>query len=384
SSMEHAISWFAEIDPGMQQHLQAIAAIEKQGPGLQLATVMVTSEGLPHLRHHADDRGFPHFYPETWMLKRGDVHQKQQVMQPGYLQVLMPAGKDATHWHIQPPSGWTRTSYRRASLAGWMTDPEQGAGKLAARVIVNRLWQHHFGKGLVTTPNDFGISGERPSHPELLEWLASDLVSHGWTLKRLQRLIMSSSTWMQSALADEQRALLDRENTLLWRRSPMRLEAEAIRDSMLAVSGQLDLQQFGPGTLDQNMKRRSIYFFIKRSQLIPMMMLFDWPEHLVSIGQRPVTTVAPQALMFMNSPQARQWASGFAGRLPADDPVAAVDTAWHLAFSRPPGTDEQQAALNFLKNQEQQHAGKGGNPRQQALTDLCQTIFSMNEFIYSE
>ncbi|MFM8728342.1 MAG: DUF1553 domain-containing protein, partial [Planctomycetaceae bacterium] len=144
----------------------------------------------------------------------------------------MPAGKDATHWHIQPPSGWTRTSYRRASLAGWMTDPEQGAGKLAARVIVNRLWQHHFGKGLVTTPNDFGISGERPSHPELLEWLASDLVSHGWTLKRLQRLIMTSSTWMQSALADEQRALLDRENTLLWRRSPMRLEAEAIRDSM--------------------------------------------------------------------------------------------------------------------------------------------------------
>jgi cytochrome c553 len=379
-----AISWFAEIDPGMQQHLQAIAAIEKQGPGLQLATVMVTSEGLPHLRHHADDRGFPHFYPETWMLKRGDVHQKQQIMQPGYLQVLMPAGKDATNWHIQPPSGWTRTSYRRASLAGWMTDPEQGAGKLAARVIVNRLWQHHFGKGLVTTPNDFGISGERPSHPELLEWLASDLVSHGWTLKRLQRLIMTSSTWMQSALADEQRALLDRENTLLWRRSPMRLEAEAIRDSMLAVSGLLDLQQFGPGTLDQNMKRRSIYFFIKRSQLIPMMMLFDWPEHLVSIGQRPVTTVAPQALMFMNSPQARKWASGFAGRLPADDPVAAVDTAWHLAFSRPPGTDEQQAALNFLKNQEQQHAGKGGNPRQQALTDLCQTIFSMNEFIYSE
>ena len=379
-----AINWFAEIDPGMQQLLQAIAALEKQGPGLQLATVMVTSEGLPHLRHHADDRGFPHFYPETWLLKRGDVHQKQQIMKPGYLQVLMPAGMDAAHWNIQPPKGWTRTSYRRASLAHWMTDPDQGAGRLAARVIVNRLWQHHFGKGLVTTPNDFGVSGERPSHPQLLDWMAADLVSHGWTLKRLQRLIMTSSTWMQSAAADEHRAQLDRENTLLWRRSPMRLEAEAIRDSMLAVSGQLDLQQFGPGTLDQNMKRRSIYFFIKRSQLIPSMMLFDWPEHLVSIGQRPVTTVAPQALMFMNSPQARQWASGFAGRLPADNPAAAVDTAWQLAFSRSPGTDEQQAALNFLKKQEQLHTGKAANARQQALTDLCQTIFSMNEFIYSE
>ena len=114
------------------------------------------------------------------------------------------------------------------------------------------------------------------------------------------------------------------------------------------------------------------------------MMLFDWPEHLVSIGQRPVTTVAPQALMFMNSPQARQWASGFAGRLPADNPVAAVDTAWQLAFSRSPGTDEQQEALNFLKKQEQLHTGKAANARQQALTDLCQTIFSMNEFIYSE
>ena len=386
-STEHwktAIEWFAGIDPQMQQLLQAVAALEKQGPGLQLATVMVTSEGLPHLRHHADDRGFPHFYPETWLLKRGDVHQKQQVMQPGYLQVLMPASTDSRDWLVQPPAGWTRTSYRRASLANWITDPDRGAGRLAARVIVNRLWQHHFGRGLVATPNDFGISGERPSHPDLLEWLAADLVHNGWTLKRMHRLIMTSSTWMQSGAADEQRSQLDRENVLLWRRSPMRLEAEAIRDSMLSVAGLLNLQQFGPGTLDQNMQRRSIYFFIKRSQLIPMMMLFDWPEHLVSIGQRPVTTVAPQALMFMNSPQARKWATGFANRLPAENTAAAVNAAWQLAFSRLPSAEEHQAALQFLKTQEIQQAGKGGNPRLQALTDLCQTIFSMNEFVYSE
>mgnify|MGYP003328772165 FL=1 len=379
-----ALDWFAGIDPEMLQLQQAVADLNKQGPGLQLATVMVTSEGLPHLRHHADDRGFPHFYPETWLLKRGDVHQKQQVMQAGYLQALMPPDSQVSDWRVQAPEGWTRTSYRRASLANWMTDPNRGAGKLAARVIVNRLWQHHFGRGLVATPNDFGVSGERPSHPELLEWLASDLVQHGWKLKRLHRLIMTSSVWMQSGDSDEARAQLDRENTLLWRRSPMRLEAEAIRDSMLSVSGLLDLQQFGPGTLDQNMRRRSIYFFIKRSQLIPMMMLFDWPEHLVSIGQRPVTTIAPQALMFMNSPQSRQWATAFAARLPATSPADSVQGAWRIAFGRQPSAAETQAALMFLKNQENQHSGRPGNPQQQALTDLCQTLFSMNEFIYCE
>ncbi len=379
-----ALDWFAGIDPEMLQLQQAVADLNKQGPGLQLATVMVTSEGLPHLRHHADDRGFPHFYPETWLLKRGDVHQKQQVMQAGYLQALMPSDSQVSDWSVQAPEGWTRTSYRRASLANWMTDPNRGAGKLAARVIVNRLWQHHFGRGLVATPNDFGVSGERPSHPELLEWLASDLVQHGWKLKRLHRLIMTSSVWMQSGDSDEARAQLDRENTLLWRRSPMRLEAEAIRDSMLSVSGLLDPQQFGPGTLDQNMRRRSIYFFIKRSQLIPMMMLFDWPEHLVSIGQRPVTTIAPQALMFMNSPQSRQWATAFAARLPATSPAESVQGAWRIAFGRQPAAAEMQAALMFLKNQENQHSGRPGNPQQQALTDLCQTLFSMNEFIYCE
>ncbi|MEJ7594976.1 MAG: PSD1 and planctomycete cytochrome C domain-containing protein [Planctomycetaceae bacterium] len=310
------LTWFATSNVEMRSLRQAVLDLEKQGPGLQLAKVMVTSEGLPHMSHHADDRGFPHFYPETHLLKRGDVHQKQEVVTAGFLQVLAPAGVELSHWQVTPPEGWNRTSFRRATLANWMTDPKQGAGGLAARVMVNRLWQHHFGRGLVSTPNDFGISGERPSHPELLNWLASDLIKHGWKLKRLHKLIMMSQTYMQSGAHDEARAGIDRENLLLWRRTPQRLEADAIRDSMLAVSGRLDLTQFGPGTLDQNMTRRSVYFFIKRSQLIPMMMLFDWPEHLVSIGQRPVTTIAPQALMFMNSPQGRDYATAFAQRLP--------------------------------------------------------------------
>ena len=369
------LAWFATGDVEMNSLRQAVLDLEKLGPGLQMAKVMVTSEGLPHMSHHADDRGFPHFYPETHLLKRGDVHQKQEVVNAGFLQVLAPAGVELSHWQVTPPEGWNRTSFRRATLAHWMTDPKQGAGSLAARVMVNRLWQHHFGRGIVSTPNDFGVSGERPSHPELLDWLASDLVEHGWTLKRLHKLIMLSQTYMQSGAYDESRAVIDRENVLLWRRTPQRLEAEAIRDSMLAVSGRLDLTQYGPGTLDQNMTRRSVYFFIKRSQLIPMMMLFDWPEHLVSIGQRPVTTIAPQALMFMNSPQGRDYATAFAKRLPQDAPEQTVREAWHLAFGRIPTDAESAASVQFLKQQP--------DP-QQALVNLCQTILSMNEFVYLE
>lgn len=379
------LEWFATTDPEMLLLTQAVVNLERQGPGLQLAKVMVTSEGLPHMSHHADDRGFPHFYPETYLLKRGDVHQKQEVVPAGFLQVLAPAGTEFTHWQVTPPAEWTRTSFRRATLANWMTDPKDGAGKLTARVIVNRLWQHHFGRGIVSTPNDFGVSGERPSHPELLEWLAADLIEHGWTLKRMHKQIMTSQTYMQSGAFDEERAVIDRENVLLWRRTPQRLEAEAIRDSMLAVSGKLDLTQFGPGTLDQNMTRRSVYFFIKRSQLIPMMMLFDWPEHLVSIGQRPVTTIAPQALMFMNSPQGRAYAEGIAKRLPQDSTEHTIREAWRLAFGRTPSEEESRAAQQFLAQQQELRSEAGeSDGRKLAIVDLCQTLLSMNEFVYVE
>ncbi len=375
----------AETDIELSSLRQAVSDLEKQGPGLQFAKIMVTSEGLPHMTHFADDRGFPHFYPETHLLKRGDVAQKQEVVTAGFLQALTPPGVDLTHWQVMPPEGWTRTSFRRATLAKWITDPENGSGSLAARVIVNRLWQHHFGRGLVSTPNDFGVSGERPSHPELLDWLASDLIEHGWTLKRVHKLIMTSQTYMQSSVHDESRAVVDRENVLLWRRTPRRLEAEAIRDSMLAVSGKLDSTQFGPGTLDQSMTRRSVYFFIKRSQLIPMMMLFDWPEHLVSIGQRPVTTIAPQALMFMNSPQGRDYSNAFAERLPRDSPESTIREAWRLAFGRAPSEAESEASRQFLTVQRDAHAAAGfTDANQQAIVDLCQTILSMNEFVYIE
>jgi mono/diheme cytochrome c family protein len=380
-----ALEWFRSTRPEWQRLRQALADLERAGDGVVLTKVLVTSEGLPHLPHHADGRGFPHFYPEVHRLQRGDVHQKQEVAQPGYLQVLTSPPRTAEEWRRTPPEGWTRTSFRRAALADWITDVESGAGALLARVIVNRVWQHHFGQGLVATPNDFGFTGERPTHPELLDWLARDLIEQGWRLKRLHKLLMTSSVYLQSGDSDEDRARLDRENKLLWRRAPQRLEAEPIRDAMLAVSGLLDPTMYGPGTLDESMRRRSVYFFIKRSQLIPSMMLFDWPEHLVSIGQRATTTVAPQALMFLNSPHARQYAEAFAGRLEGLDDSAAVDRAYRLALGRAPQEAEQALAVEFLAQQAEVHRAAGASdPWRQARIDFCQALFGMNEFLYIE
>jgi hypothetical protein len=352
-------------------------------PGAQPTKVQITSEGFPHTKHHSDERGFPHFYPKTYVLNRGDVNQKKEEAVPSFLRVLMRDGKDASYWHAAPPSGWTRTSFRRASLARWLTDTEHGAGHLAARVAVNRLWHHHFGRGIVATPNDFGFQGERPTHPELLDWLAVDLVHNGWKLKRLHKRIVTSAVYMQDSRSEEARARVDRENTLHWRHTPRRLEAEPIRDALLAVSGRLDPTMYGPGTLDPNMRRRSVYFQIKRSQLIPTMMLFDWPEQLVSIGQRSITTTAPQALMFMNSPLGRRSGEGLAERLSGEPDETAVRHAYLIACSRDPTADELKLATEFLARQCAGHKRNGKlNPEQLARVDLCQAIMSMSEFIY--
>ncbi|HWB09778.1 MAG TPA: PSD1 and planctomycete cytochrome C domain-containing protein [Pirellulales bacterium] len=393
-----ALNWFKTTLDDWRQLDQRVSELKKAGPGLRLTKALVASEGLPHLPHHADDRGFPHFYPQTYFLRRGDVNQKGDVATQGFLPVLLREGADESRWPASPPStsaadsglAPSSPSFRRSRLAYWMTDVEHGAGHLAARVIVNRIWQHHFGRGLVATPNDFGASGERPSHAELLDWLAADLVANGWQLKRLHKLVMTSSVYMQSSDFDEARAKIDRENVYLWRHTPRRLEAEAIRDSMLAVSGLLDPTMFGPGTLDPNMRRRSVYFFIKRSQLIPMMMLFDWPEHLVSIGARASTTIAPQALMFMNSPQGRQYAEAFAARLNSAEPEPTnsesfVAAAYALAFGRQPTAKELQLAKGFLEKQAAAHAATGrGDGPQIARADFCQALMSMNEFVYVE
>ncbi len=345
--------------------------------------VQVTSEGYPHMKHHADGRGFPHFYPEVNFLKRGDANQKDGVAEAGYLDVLKRHGKADEFWKQTAPEGSTK-SYRRSGLANWLTDTRDGAGHLAARVIVNRLWHHHFGHGIVNTPSDFGFQGERPSHPELLDWLAVDLVHNGWKLKRLHKLIVMSQTYRQQAVTDNAslKALALR-TSLFGRWTPRRLEAEAIRDGMLAVSGLLDETQFGPGTLDQNMKRRSVYFFIKRSQLIPTMMLFDWPEHLVGIGRRSTTTVAPQALAFLNSPQCRQYAEGLANRTDGLETLPAIRQVYQLLFSREPTPEEVEISQEFLIQQaELLNEADPNKAGRLAFVDWCQMMLSTNEFLY--
>ncbi len=166
--------------------------------------VQVTAEGYPHTKHHADDRGFPHFYPKTFLLRRGDVAQKVSEAAPGVLRALVGRGADFTRWKVAPSAARRPTaSFRRTALAAWLTDSDYGAGPLAARVIVNRIWQHHFGQGIVATPNDFGTQGGRPSHPELLDWLANALVESGWRSKPIHRLIVTSAVYMQDNRYDE-------------------------------------------------------------------------------------------------------------------------------------------------------------------------------------
>src|SRR5262249_1060818 len=159
---------------------------------------------------------------------------------------------------------------------------------------------------------------ERPTHPELLDWLATELIKNGWRVKPIHKLIMSSAVYQQSSHPDDARKRIDRPNRLFRRRLPPRLEAGGSPDALLAVSGRLALTRFGPGTLDEGSKRRSIYFTVKRSKLLPVMQLFDAPEPLTSVGERPTTTIAPQALLLMNNPHVRDCARGFARRIDPD------------------------------------------------------------------
>ena len=362
---------WTKLNNHVQQHLAT-------KPVPKMEKVQVTSEGFKPTKHHADGRGFPHFYKQTYFLKRGDANQKDGEATQGFLQVLMRGGKNEQSWQLAPPEGW-RTSYRRRSLANWLTDTEHGAGHLLARVMANRLWQHHLGRGIVNTPNDFGLQGELPTHPQLLDWLALELIENGWRLKPLHKQIVMSATYRQSAAHDAAKLKADPQNKLHWRRTPARLEAEVIRDSILKVSGRLDERMFGAGTLDERMLRRSIYFMIKRSKLIPSMQLFDSPEPLVSQGSRPVTIIAPQALHFMNNGQVRASAMELARQLKAQpDTAAAVTLGYQTVLGRAPTPKEQKSIASFIDVQEKSYTNNG---RELALADFVQVLFGLNEFI---
>jgi hypothetical protein len=335
------------------------------------------------------DKGDP---GKAYLLKRGDWRNKGEEVQPGLPQVL------AGDVDLDPIN-------RRRQLAEWIASADN---PLTARVAVNRIWQYHFGKGVVKTPSDFGVTGDRPSHPELLDWLATEFVKRGWSWKSMHRLILLSNTYRQSSRFDEQAAAKDPENRLLWRINPRRLEAEPLRDSVLAVSGKLNSEMFGPGIYpridpdvintgsrprwpldakdDHDTWRRSVYIFVKRSVLLPLIEVFDCPATVVSGPTRSVSTVSPQALALMNNEFVLQQAGFFAERVAKEagaDRRAQVVRGFEIALNRPPNAKEMEWSLSFLKSQADGYAQrKDEKPEASALRDFCHAIINLNEFVY--
>jgi Protein of unknown function (DUF1553)/Protein of unknown function (DUF1549)/Planctomycete cytochrome C len=376
-------AWWKRSEPDWLALKSKVEEHAKHVP-VTATPVLVCAEGYPPLVMHSQG---PPFLNETHILKRGDVNQKVELAAQGFLQVLS-RDANANRWSWAPPAG-ARYSGRRRSLANWITDVERGGGALMARVAVNRLWQHHFGRGLVATPNDFGKTGAQPSHPELLDWLAGELIRNGWHLKAIHELMMTSVAYQLKSGADERTLASDPDNRLFLRRIPQRLEAEAVRDSVLAVSGLLDPRMFGPGSMDEDSLRRSIYFTVKRSRLMNSMVVFDAPEPLTSQGIRPATTVAPQALLMLNSPQVRRWAESLMTRVVQKQPVDSVDfrrcidQVYLLSLGRHPRPSELTEGVEFVERGKREYAESGitdAAPR--ALTDFCHAILGLNEFVY--
>lgn len=388
SQEEHAAvqEFYRTQDPEWLMRYRRVQQHLAQEPKPPMQKMLVCSEGVPAVRNHTQGEDF---LPQTYFLNRGDPNQKLGVAEQGFLNILMREPNSERLWTTRPPAG-CRTTYRRRAMAAWMTDAGKGAGFLLARVIVNRVWQHHMGAGIVRTPSDFGTQGEPPTHPELLDWLASELIASGWRLKPIHRLILTSAAYRQSSALQPASTRIDPDNRLCWRRPRMRLEAEAIRDSLLAVSGLLDARQFGPGTLDESHLRRSIYFMQKRSRLIPFLTAFDAPNTLTGIAVRPVTTVAPQALKLMNDSQVRRYADAFARRafpVPQTPPGDAVRNAFLLALSRLPTQREETEAVRFVLEEAASYRAANGTAGQStgmepAFRDFCQALLCLNEFIY--
>lgn len=268
----------------------------------------------------------PKQVPQTFMFYRGDYRQPKEAIQPGGLSVVMPPGKP---FNIPADDTELPSTGRRLAFARHLTS---GTHPLVGRSLANRIWLGHFGRGIVDTPADFGILGHKPTHPELLDWLASEFVQQGWSLKKMHKLLMTSTVYRQSSRRDPAKDAIDAENTTYWRMPLRRLEAEAIRDRVLSVSGQLDLTLFGPPVpvvedfvgqvvVEKEVPRRSIYIQVRRSKPLSMLAAFDAPVMETNCDRRVNSTAAPQSLMLMNSEfslkQAELFAKKVRGEVPA-------------------------------------------------------------------
>jgi hypothetical protein len=334
--------------------------------------------------------------PVTRLLRRGNPEFPGSAVEPGLPGVL------ARHQGA-PAKPLERSTGRRLWLARWIASPDN---PLTARVIANRVWQWHFGKGLVATPGDFGLAGEPPSHPELLDFLASELIRSGWSLKHMHRLILYSSTYQTTSAHDGPEA--GRKLALFVRWRQRRLEAEAVRDSILAVSGQLNPRMGGPSVYptlsaavlasqsrpglgwgkssESESARRSVYVFAKRTLALPELELLDAPDSTSPCEARPISTTAPQALTFINGAFTHHAAAHFADRLfreAGPDSKRQVRLAFALALGRPPSAEEETRVFAFLDRQARQIERDGGiRARHEALAAFCLVLFNTSEFFY--
>ena len=364
---ESLARWFGRFDEQMQKLASAVAEHEARKPQPALTEVYTTTNGGQ----------------DVFFLRRGEVDRKEGKASPNFVQVLMRSGDAEKKW-VSLPDAAQPAVHPRISLANWVTDLDAGAGPLLARVMVNRLWRQHFGQGLVPSSNDFGSQGERPTHPELLDWLASEFIKGGWRLKHLHRLIMLSAVYRQSGEINATTTERDPDNHLWARRPARRLEAEAIRDALLQLGGKLDLKMYGPSESNNESGRRSVYLRVKGSELVPFMTMFDAPEPNQSIGDRGNTTVPTQALAVMNSPFVQDLAAQFLNRIMATNPAgdeAVITRAYELALGRQPEAQEVQRLAAFIE-QQTQLLGEKPDARNQALRAFCHALLCLNEFIY--
>ena len=322
----------------------------------------------------------------SFLLRRGDAYQPDKEIKPGFI-CSLPGGEA----EVGAAAKDAKTTGRRAALAQWLTSKEN---PLTARVLVNRVWRQHFGHGIVASASNFGLNGDLPTHPELLDWLAGKFIESGWRVKNLHRLMLLSQTYRQTSEIRPEAVKADPQNKLLWRMPVRRLEGEAVRDSLLAVAGTLNLELGGPAVyppVDPSLRadtfqglnwpneaedspktwRRSVYVKVKRSLLLPQLEVFDCPEITYTVAQRNITTTPLQALMLLNDPLILRQAALFAERLQRDRPGdtwAQVDRAYRLCFGRSPNPKERQLSLMFLKTR--------------SLAEFCHTLLNLNEFVY--
>jgi hypothetical protein len=331
--------------------------------------------------------------PPTHRLQGGNWRRPREEVQPEFPSFL---GKAELDTHLRSD---LESTGRRAALARWLTRKDH---PLTARVVVNRLWQHHFGVGLVGTASDFGAQGEPPTHPALLDWLAVELVESGWSLKHMHRLLVTSAAYCQSSAVDRHNPLharalaADRDNKLLWHARRRRLEGETLRDTMLALSGELSRRMYGPSARpklppgiskyawkpdarSQDQNRRSVYVLAKRNMRYPLFDAFDLPDMHNSCSRRAQTTTAPQALLLLNSEQTRECARTWAAALTArhgSDVNALVADAYRGAWGRQASQDEVRLGVAFIRQ-----ARRGRQPPE-AIADFCHALLNANETLY--